>query len=380
MNPTLLGLQPYPMVELQKRKAELKKKGIPLYDFGTGDPVEPTPEFIRHAFRESVPDISQYPTIAGGSMFRETVAAYIQRRFAVGLNPDTDILPSAGSKEAVFHLPMAFLDPNSPKDTVVYGSPGYPVYEAGTLFANGQRHCVTLTAEQGFRLELEDIDPEVLKRTAIVWINYPHNPTGAGVDLHYFKRQMAICNAYDILLASDECYADMRFHEDSDPHPSLLQAGNGKYLVVHSCSKRSGMTGYRSGFIAGDTTSIATYKRWRAAMGVGSSIMVEAAATAAWSDDQHVQQRRAIFSAKYNLLRQGLQQRGHRVLDSYGGLYLWAQVPEGFTSTSFAESCLEQSIVISPGGFFGPGGDGWFRLAVVPTLEDCQKALDRWPI
>ena len=139
------------------------------------------------------------------------------------------------------------------------------------------------------------------------------------------------------------------------------------------------MTGYRSGFIAGNTQLIAAYRRWRAAMGVGSSIMVEAAATAAWADDTHAQQRRSIFSAKYQLLRNGLLDRGYEVLDSYGGLYLWARVPEGFSSSSFAKACLDRSIVISPGDFFGQGGEGWFRLAVVPTLDDCQKALEAWP-
>ena len=131
MNPKILALQPYPMVELQKRKAELRQKNIPLFDFGTGDPVEPTPEFIRQAFIDAVPVISQYPTVAGTVALRTTIAAYLKRRFAVELDPQSDIIPSAGSKEAVFHLPLAFLDPTTGKDTVIYGTLGYPVYETG---------------------------------------------------------------------------------------------------------------------------------------------------------------------------------------------------------------------------------------------------------
>ena len=200
---------------------------------------------------------------------------------------------------------------------------------------------------------------------------------GAGANLDYLKRQMEICNEYDIIPASDECYADMWFLDNS--LPSLLEVGTGKYLVVHSCSKRSGMTGYRSGFIAGNTELVTTYRRWRATMGVGSSAMVEAAATAAWGDDAHAAERRKTFTDKYQLLRQGLMERGYEVLDSYGGSYLWAKIPQGLSSAEFAQTCLEQSIVISPGDFFGPGGEGWFRLAVVPSIEDCQKALERWP-
>lgn len=381
MNPALRALQPYPMVELQRRKAELAAAGKALFDFGTGDPIEPTPTFIREALMAAVPTVSQYPTVAGTPPLRSAVADYVQRRFAVSLSPEQQILPSAGSKEAIFHLPLAFIDPSSEKTAVIFGTPGYPVYEAGTLFAGGQPFPVTLSADNGFRLELCDIAPEILKRCAIVWINYPHNPTGAGIDLAYLKRQVAVCQSYDIILASDECYVDLWFDEQASPPPSLLQVGPlDRCLVFHSCSKRSGMTGYRSGFIAGDSRLIGEYRRWRAAMGVGSPAFVEAAATAAWADDEHAQQRRSIFTQKYDLLRTRLHELGCTVLSSFGGLYIWARIPSNFaSSTAYAQACLDQGIVISPGGFFGEGGEGWFRLALVPSLVDCQAALTRWP-
>ena len=276
MNPALRALRPYPMAELQERKAALRAAGVPLYDFGTGDPIEPTATGIRQALIDAVPAVSQYPTVRGPEEFRQAVADYLQRRFAVAID-SAAILPSAGSKEAIFHLPLACIDPASGKDGVIYGTPGYPVYQAGTLFAHGQPQPITLTAEQGFRLELAELPTATLQRAAICWLNYPHNPTGACVDLDYYERQWRICRDHDIVLASDECYVDLWFDEQASPPVSLLQVASEGVLVFGSCSKRSGMTGYRSGFIAGDAALVADYRRWRAAMGVGSPAFVTAA-------------------------------------------------------------------------------------------------------
>jgi aspartate/methionine/tyrosine aminotransferase len=236
-----------------------------------------------------------------------------------------------------------------------------------------------LTAEHGFRLELERIPREVLDRTAIVWLNYPHNPTGACVDVAYYRAQAAICAAHGIILASDECYQDLWFDESDTPPPSALQIGTDNLLVFHSCSKRSGMTAYRSGFIAGDAKLIAAYRGWRAAMGVGSPTFVEAAGAAAWNDDAHAVERRRIFAAKYHLLTTGLAALGIEVLPSRAGLYIWAKVPGGQSADAYAARCLDAGIVVSPGGFFGDGGGDWFRLALVPSLDDCRAALAGWP-
>jgi succinyldiaminopimelate transaminase len=378
MNPVLRALKPYPMAELQRRKAELAKSGIRIHDFGTGDPVEPTPAFIPEALRAAVPTISQYPSVAGTPTLRQAAAAYLQRRFGVAVDATTQVLPSAGSKEAIFHLGPAFLDPGSGKDTIVFGVPGYPVYESSALFAGGRAHPVVLTREHGFRLELERLPSEVLARTAIAWLNYPHNPTGACVDTGYLAGQVAIARAHGILLASDECYQDLWF-DGCTPPPSVLQVATTGVLAFHSCSKRSGMTGYRSGFIAGDAKLIAEYRRWRVHFGVGSPEFIERAAAAAWSDDAHAAERRTIFAAKYAVLAQGLASLGITILPSQAGLYIWAQVPGGGDADRYAARCLERGIVISPGGFFGDGGTGWFRLALVPGVDACREALTIWP-
>jgi succinyldiaminopimelate transaminase len=379
MNPSLRALKPYPMAELQARKAALEKSGQRVFDFGTGDPLEPTPSFIPEALKQALPAISQYPSVSGTHVLRQAVADYIHRRFSVRLDPARQVLPSAGSKEAIFHLPLAFLDPASGRDTVISGTPGYPVYQSGTLFAGGREHAVVLDRAHGYRLDLQAQPVEVLSRTAIAWLNYPHNPTGACVDAGYYAAQLACARAHHILLASDECYQDLYFPHAAQPPPSLLSAGIDGVLVFHSCSKRSGMTGYRSGFIAGDAALIAAYRGWRAHMGVGSPSFIEQAAAMAWSDDHHPRERRVIFAEKYRVLSEGLRARGISMLPSEAGLYLWAQVPGSESAESYAKRCLEQGIVISPGGFFGTGGEGWFRLALVPSAEDCRLALATWP-
>jgi LL-diaminopimelate aminotransferase len=381
MNPVLAALKPYPMAQLQARKTAVAKSGKRVFDFGTGDPIEPTPAFIPNALRHAVPEISQYPSVVGTPALRQAVAAYVQRRFATKLDPATQILPSAGSKEAIFHLPLAFLDPQSPKKAVIYGVPGYPVYQSGALFVGGEDHPIVLERQRGYRLELEHLSRAVLERTAIAWLNYPHNPTGACVDTSYLATQLAVAREHGILLASDECYQDLWFGEVPPP-PSALQVGGDEQrglLVFHSCSKRSGMTGYRSGFVAGDAALISGYRGWRAHFGVGSPAFIEQAAAAAWADDAHAAERRALFAAKYRLLVSGLHQLGIRTLPSDAGLYIWAEVPAGGDADAYASRCLDAGIVISPGGFFGAGGQGWFRLALVPSLADCQAALVAWP-
>ena len=236
-------------------------------------------------------------------------------------------------------------------------------------------HPVRLSEANGYRLELSELGPEVLGETRIAWINYPHNPTGASVDLDYLRRQVDIARQYDILLCADDCYLDLYFGEQ--PPPGILQVTTEGILSFGSLSKRSGMTGYRSGYIAGDAKVIATLKRARPNFGVGSQDFVQAAATAAWSDDAHVAERRATFRAKRDRLAQYLRSRGYEVSGSEGAIYLWVRVPVSPAERFFA-ALLEQGIVVSPGESFGAGGEGYFRLALVPTLPQIEDAIAAW--
>lgn len=376
MNPVLTRSAPYPFTHLDKKKAELRAQGRRIHDFTIGDPLEPTPPFIRDALISAIPEVSQYPTVAGRPSLRQTVARYVERRFDVSLDPDSEVIPCAGAKEAVFHLPLALVDRDSDKRTVVYGEPGYPVYERGTAYAGGEAYAASLKAERNFLLEPEDIPEEVLSRTCLFWINYPHNPTGAVADKAYFERVVAASKRHGFVVASDETYADLW---TGSPPPSLLEVSRDNVLVIHSLSKRSGMTGYRSGFIAGDARLIAALKKQRPSIGVASQDFVQAAAEAAWSDDEHVAERRRIFNGKRSRVLRLCSDLGLRPLESATGLYVWIEAPNG-DSVAYCERLLEEGVVVTPGAAFGPSGEGWFRIALVPPLDEIDEALDAWRV
>lgn len=375
LNPLLSQLRTYPQVALDRKKREVLAAGKALYDFGTGDPIEPTPAFVRDAIRDAVPEVSQYPSIAGPRPLREAIAAYLARRFEVALDPDTQILPTSGSKEAIFHLPLAFLDPAAADRAVILPDPGYPAYQRGALFAGGEVICERLDGD--FLQRPWELPEAALRRARILWINSPHNPSGAVMSLEHLRAVWSLCQAHDILLVNDECYADTY---DREPPPSLLQVSDRGVLVIHSLSKRSGMTGYRTGFLAGDPAAIAACRELRVNPGVAAMDIVNAGAMAAWSDDAHAEERRAWLREKKAVFYALFQELGLEIVASRATLYLWIRVPPGFTDESYAMLLLERGIVVSPGTFFGVagGGAGYVRVAMVPPLEQCREAAALW--
>jgi len=365
----------YFTVLLDQAKEDLSRRGVPIFDFGVGDPIEPTPPFIRQALIDALDPVSQYPTVVGQRRLRQAIAGWAERRLGVGLNPDTQVLPASGSKEAIFHLPLAVIGPEEQRRRIVYPSPSYPVYEGSARFSGCIPHPVPLREDNGYCLELAELGDAILDETRIAWINYPHNPTGASVDRAYLERQVEVARDKDILLCADDCYLDLYFTDQ--PPPGLLQVTQTGVLSFGSLSKRSGMTGYRSGYIAGDASVIATLKRARPNFGVGSQDFVQAAATVAWSDDSHVAERRSIFRAKRDRLANYLTSRRYEVSGSQGAIYLWVKVP-GANHQAFFARLLEHGIVVSPGESFGAGGEGFFRMALVPTLDQIERAISEW--
>ncbi len=376
-NPALAELGGYPLARLQDLANDLRADGQPLHDFSIGDPDEPTPQPIRDALVRAVGPVSRYPTAAGKRQLREAVAGWVARRHGVTVDPDAHVVPSAGSKEAVFHLPLAVVDPQGPRRHVLFGTPGYPVYDRGTRFAGGVPDPVTLTAERGWRLHLDDLPTERLQRACIAWLNYPHNPTGATADLGWYREQLAVAREHDLLLASDECYQEVWFDQ---PAPSVLEACDGDLtgvLALVSLSKRSGMTGYRSGAIVGDPELIQRMRVLRPNVGTASPDFVQEAAIAAWSDQRHVDDRREVFCAKRDVVLPFLGTQDIEVSGSQATFYVWFRAPGG-DDAAYAEALLRERIVASPGRAFGPGGEGWLRLALVPTVEGCREAIARW--
>ena len=372
-NPALGQIQKNLMVELDERRRALVASGKRLFDFGLGDPKEPTPEFVKAALRAAVPEVSQYPSAFGSPALRKAAAGYLQRRFGVAVDPETQVLACAGAKEAIFHLPLAFAgDPRRRK--VVIPDPGYPTYEVGARFAGLEPVLVPLTAKRRFLLDPEDVGEDVLRETLIYWVSYPHNPTGAVAPRDYLRRVGDAARRYGFIVASDECYADIYF---GTPPASMLEVQTENVIAIHSCSKRSGMTGYRSGFMAGDVDLMATLRKLRSHPGVGSPEFVGPAAVAAWSEDAHAAERREIFRKKRDRFLRFFAGHGLEADCSEATLYLWVKVPAGETSGSYARRLLEEGIVVAPGTAFG-AGDGYVRVALVPTLAECEEAVEAW--
>jgi LL-diaminopimelate aminotransferase len=371
LNPILAEQGAYPLLRLDERRQKLEEKGVDLFDFGTGDPREPTDEKIRQALIDAVPEVSRYPSTAGKQGLREAFCGWMERRHGVTLDPEREVLPATGSKEAIFHAPLAFLHHSHERRGVAYGTPGYPVYERGTLLSGGEALPVELKWDDGLLLQPQTIDPE---RTRILWINYPHNPTGAAASYEYLYRVVEFCRGHDILLFSDECYNEIY---SGEPPPSILEITTERTLAFCSLSKRSGMTGYRSAMMAGDPELIAALRELRPSIGVATQSFVQDAATAAWNDDAHVEERRRVFGEKRDLFTEFFEQAGLEYLPTDASFYLWVAVPDG-DDEAYALRMMEEGIVVAPGRAFGAGGEGYIRIALVPGLEDCRLAIRRW--
>ncbi|MEE8486289.1 MAG: aminotransferase class I/II-fold pyridoxal phosphate-dependent enzyme [Acidimicrobiia bacterium] len=374
LNPVLAALGDYPMATVRQRAADREETGLGVIDFSIGDPREPTPGFIADALRDAVPEVSQYPTAAGLTDLRSAIAEYVLRRFGVTVNPESQVIPTSGAKEAIFSTPLAFIDRDA-GDLVVSPSPAYPVYERGSLFAGAEVHNVVLSDD--FVLRARDIPDRIWRRATLVWTCSPHNPTGSVTVEDDLAALYERCRSEGAMLLSDECYADTY---DDDTYPggpaSILQVAEedlGGALAYLSLSKRSGMTGYRSGAIVGDAEAIAALKSLRSTTGTASPDFVQAAAIAAWSDDEHAADRRSLFTAKRRILRRAFDDLGLEVVASRAGLYLWVRVEDDLTVT---DRLLDAGIVVSPGRYFGDGGEGYIRLALVPTLGECDEAAD----
>lgn len=369
-NSVLTSLGTYPLEIVQHRARDRRDAGLPLIDFSIGDPREPTPAFIPAALKDHVPVVSQYPTAKGLAVIREAVAGYLKRRFGVTVDPDTQVIPTSGSKEAIFLTPLAFVERGA-GDGVIYGTPGYPVYERGARFAGARVDPVVLSGD--FIMRSSDISDEAMAGAALVWMCSPHNPAGSVTPVDEMERILERTRQAGAWLCSDECYVDL--YDDKPPGSVLQVAGEGfrGALSYLSLSKRSGMTGYRSGAIVGDAEAIAAIRALRSTVGVAPAEFVQHAGAAAWSDDEHASERRDIFRKKRAILRSAFVEMGHEVVGSDAGLYLWVRVDDDEAATL---ALLEHGIVVAPGRAFGPGGEGYLRLALVPTVAECEESAE----
>ena len=266
LSPGMRNVEPYPFEELDRRKREALDAGRDLIDLGVGDPRDETPAFIRDAARAAIAPTSSYPRAAGLPELRDAIVAWADRRFGVTLDPSTDLIPTLGSKEPIFSLAQAVLDPGSGRDLVLVTAPGYTIPERGARFAGGDAVRLPLAAPD-FLPDLDGIDGGTWGRAGILWLNYPNNPTGATAPLAFLEHAADLARRHDVLLALDEAYSELWF--DDGPPASGLQLGDlTNVVVLNTLSKRSNMTGYRSGFMAGDARLIAAMKALRPSTGV----------------------------------------------------------------------------------------------------------------
>ena len=318
ISPILRAQATYPFVRLNDAAAARRATGLEVIDFGMGDPREPTDPRIIVALREGVRERMGYPAAIGLPELREAISSWIGRRFDVTLSPD-DIVPTLGSKEAIFSFAQVVLDPPAGKDTVVFTEPGYPVYERGALFAGARVESLPLLEQNRFLPDLDAVSEETWGRAALVWINYPNNPTCACAPLSFYERLAALAREHDFVLASDEAYSELWF---SEPPVSALQVDDLRNVAVfNTLSKRSSMTGYRSGFVAGDPELVAALRHFRPTIGTAPQEFVQRASVVAWGDEEHVVRARATYASKRELVarcaraqrRARRRQRGHDV-------------------------------------------------------------------
>jgi succinyldiaminopimelate transaminase len=372
VSPILARQATYPFVRIEEGKRRARERGLEILDFGMGDPRGVPDEAIRAALVAGLDQASGYPTAAGLPELREAIAAWCGRRFGVELDPDTEVVPTYGSKEAIFSFAQVVV--GADKDVVVVTEPGYPVPERGAQFAHADVLALPLLEEHGFLPDLDSVDEDTWRRVAVLWLNYPNNPTGAIAPRAFFERALELAAEHDFVVASDEAYSELWFDE---PPPGALEAGeHGRLVVFNSLSKRSSMTGYRSGFVAGSAEVIAALKAFRPNVGSAPQEFVQRASIVAWGDEAHVERNREAYRRRREPFLELFARKGIRLGGSRATFFLWTAVPEGETSEGFATRLLEHGVVVAPGSFLGPSGEGWVRFALVAPEEQCRRAVE----
>jgi LL-diaminopimelate aminotransferase len=373
----LKRLPPYLFREIDRKKAEVMKKGVDIIDLGVGDPDLPTPVHIIDAMKAAAerPENHRYPSYSGMSAFKEAVAEWYQKRFNVALDPAGEVLSLIGSKEGIAHLPLAFINPG---DVALVPSPAYPVYHIATLFAGGESHVMPLLKENHFLPDLDAIPHEILKRAKIMFINYPNNPTAAVADPAFFNQVVAFAKEHHLLVCHDAAYTEMAF--DGYQPNSFFEAEGAKEvsLEFHSLSKTYNMTGWRVGFAVGNRDAVEGLGAIKSNIDSGVFQAVQFAGIEALRGDQScVKEMIQVYERRRDLMVKGLKEAGFEVKPPKATFYLWIKIPEGYTSTQMASRLLEEGVVVTPGNGFGEPGEGYIRMALTQKRDRLTQAIER---
>jgi LL-diaminopimelate aminotransferase len=374
-----LGLiPPYLFKKIDDKKAEVRARGVDIIDLGVGDPDLPTPRFIVDKMMAAVADPAnhRYPAYSGMKGFREAVARWYQKRFGVELDPETEVITLIGSKEGIAHLPLGI---NDPEDINLMTSPGYPVYQMGSLFAGAHSNFLPLTRENDFLPDLHAIDPLTARDTRALFFNYPNNPTAAVADKEFFARMVDFCREYRIIAVHDAAYTELAY--DGFQPPSFLELPGAREVGIefHSLSKTYNMTGWRLGMAVGNREVLAALGKIKSNIDSGAFDAIQIAGIAALDSDQScVRENCAILQERRDLLVGGLRKLGYDVEYPKATFYVWLPVPPGLTSMSFTTHLLEKAgIVTIPGMGLGAPGEGYVRLALTVPKDRLEEALHR---
>ncbi len=374
----LQAMPPYMFAELERKVADKRAAGIDVISLGIGDPDTPTYPHIVAAMQEAIadPGTHQYPSNRGRAEFRDALARFYDRRFGVEIDSETEVIPAIGAKECIYNLCFAFLDPG---DIALASDPGYPVYTGGPILAGAEPVVLPLVPKLGFAPDLDAIDPLALSKARLMFLNYPNNPTGAIAPEGLFERVVELAREHDFLVVHDNAYSETTY--DGYVAPSFLATAGAKDIGVEvfSLSKGFNMTGWRCAAILGNADAVSTY--WRLKTNVDSGLfeavqMAGAAALNAPGDS--VGAMNEIYARRRDLVVAALRDIGVDVAAPKGTIYVWAPVPEGHSSTSFAELVLEEAaVIISPGSMYGPSGEGFFRISLTTPDERITEAVER---
>jgi LL-diaminopimelate aminotransferase len=374
----LSALPPYPLQDVPAIKRELREKGVDVIDLGAGDADLAPPPAAQEALRQAVldPVNSRYGFQIGLADFREEIARFMERRFGVRLDAYREVLPLIGSKEGIFHLPFAMLNPG---DVTIVPDPGYQAYLGGTLLAGGEPYVVPLRPENDFLVPLEDLPADVVRRAKILYLNYPNNPTAAEAPRAYLEDAVAFCREHDVVLAYDNAYSEIAF--DGYVPPSILEIPGARDVAVefHSLSKTYNMTGWRVGWAAGCPGLVAALQRVKTFADTGLPLFVQHAAAAALrSHEEWLPGNLETFRRRRDAAVEGLRAAGLELEAPRGTMYLWIPLPEGVSSEPWARRLLlEQGVAVTPGASLGAGGEGFFRIALTTSEERLREAARR---
>jgi LL-diaminopimelate aminotransferase len=374
-------MPPYAFAELERKIEAKRKAGIDVISLGIGDPDSPPYPHVLEAMREAIDDPSNhnYPSNRGREEFRAAFSSFYRDRFGVEIDPEREVIPAIGAKECIYHLCFAFLDPG---DVALASDPGYPVYTGGPILAGAEAALLPLLPELSFAPDLERLErdsAEVLDRARLMFLNYPNNPTGAILPEGLFERAIEIAGRHELLVVHDNAYSETTFDGYVAPSflatPGAMEVG----VEVFSLSKGFNMTGWRCAAILGNADAIQTY--WRLKTNVDSGLFeaIQLAAAAALNGPREaIEEMNAIYARRRDAVVGALQRIGVAVTPPKGTIYIWAPVPEGHTSTSFAELVLEEAaVVVSPGSMYGPSGEGFFRISLTTPDERLAEAVER---